>query len=315
MKDFLDFASQRYYAGQPVISDDEFDKLAERYNYTYVGAPVRDGVPHVFPMYSLKKCYTDEPIIQLSGEVVITPKLDGAAVAILYVNGKYAQALTRGDGKRGQDITDKIKHLVPENIDTDISILQVTGEIVAPKTISNARNYAAGALNLKNIEEVKTRQLKFIAYGVKPSIYDTFLADLGFLEKQGFIDVHQYAFKVQMKYIEPIYPTDGEVYRLNSNKDFEQAGYTGSHPRGAFALKERQEGVITTLLDVIWQVGRTGQVAPVAILEPVKVGEATISRATLHNMKYIEELNLELGCQVEIIRAGEIIPRVVRRLQ
>ena len=91
-------------------------------------------------------------------------------------------------------------------------------------------------------------------------------------------------------------------------------GYTAHHPKGAFALKEKQQGVITKLLDVIWQTGKSGIVSPVAILEPVIIGEATISRATLHNISYIRELGLEIGCQVEVIRSGEIIPRIVKRI-
>ena len=111
------------------------------------------------------------------------------------------------------------------------------------------------------------------------------------------------------------YPQDGLVFRVDDYKEFERLGYTSRHPRGAFAFKVRQEGVATRLLDVTWQVGKSGVVSPVAILEPVLVGDATVSRATLHNIKYIEDLGLEIGCMVEIIRAGEIIPRVVRRLE
>jgi DNA ligase (NAD+) len=91
-------------------------------------------------------------------------------------------------------------------------------------------------------------------------------------------------------------------------------GFTSHHPRGAFALKEQKEGVVTTLLDVVWQVGKSGVVSPVAILEPVVVGEARVSRATLHNIEYIRELDLEIGCQVEVIRSGEIIPRIVKKV-
>ena len=91
-------------------------------------------------------------------------------------------------------------------------------------------------------------------------------------------------------------------------------GYTAHHPRGAFALKEQKDGVITELLDVVWQVGKSGVVSPVAILSPVEVGDALVSRATLHNIEYIRSLNLEIGCSVEVIRSGEIIPRIVRRV-
>ena len=88
-------------------------------------------------------------------------------------------------------------------------------------------------------------------------------------------------------------------------------GYTSHHPRGAYALKEQQEIQQTILKDVIWQVGKSGQVSPVAILEPVEIGGAIVRRATLHNIAYIEDLGLEIGCGVEVIRSGEIIPRIV----
>lgn len=307
MKNFLDYAARKYYEGEPIIEDAEFDALAEEHGYEYVGAPVGDGVPHTYPLYSLKKCFVGEKQIELAGETVETPKLDGAAVSLLYVGGELKLALTRGDGKRGLDITEKMRYLVKGRIETSMSApCQITGEVVAPKHIPNARNYAAGALNLKDINEFRNRTLKFVAYGITPSIWETYSEDMNMLSRWGFITALDNGLEE--------FPTDGRVFRLNSNAAFEAAGYTSSHPKGAYALKERGEGVQTRLLQVDWQVGRTGQVSPVAILEPVKVGDATVSRATLHNMKYIEELGLEIGCNVEIIRAGEIIPRVVRRV-
>ena len=107
------------------------------------------------------------------------------------------------------------------------------------------------------------------------------------------------------------FPHDGTVWRLDDNEKFRDLGYTSHHPRGAFAVKKQQKGVTTTLLDVDWQVGKSGVVSPVAILEPCTIGEATVSRATLHNKSYIEELGLYIGCEVEVIRSGEIIPRIV----
>ena len=94
-----------------------------------------------------------------------------------------------------------------------------------------------------------------------------------------------------------------------------QLGHTSKHPRGAFALKEQAQGVATTLIDVVWQLGKSGVVSPVAILDPIDIGGATVSRATLHNIEYIRDLNLEIGCRVEVIRSGEIIPRIVRRIE
>ena len=308
MKAFLDYASAKYYAGEPIISDEEFDKLAEYHGYERVGAPVvGDRINHSFFMWSLQKCYDDEPLIALPGFTVTTPKIDGAAVALYYAYGTLALALTRGDGKEGLDITEKMKQLVPNQLpNVTTPLLQITGEVAAPSIIENARNYAAGALNLKSLEEFSSRQITFIAYGMKPYKYDCWSQDMGFL--------HDLDFNTVLDSDWEDYPQDGKVYRLDDYDKFEELGYTSKHPRGAFALKERKGGVITKLLDVQWNVGRSGVVSPVAILEPVVVGEATVARATLHNIKYIRDLDLDYGCLVEVLRAGEIIPRVVRRV-
>ena len=308
MKAFLDYASSKYYAGDPIISDEEFDKLAEYYGYESVGAPVvGDRIAHAFPMWSLQKCYDDEPLTALPGSTVTTPKIDGAAVALYYAYGKLTLALTRGDGKEGLDITDKMRTLVPETLyNVSTAFMQITGEVAAPSIIDNARNYAAGALNLKSVDEFRTRQLTFIAYGMNPYKYDTWSQDMGFLHDLDFNTVLDDEWEE--------YPHDGKVYRLDDYDEFDELGYTSKHPRGAFALKERKGGVVTKLLDVEWQVGRSGIVSPVAILEPVVIGEATVARATLHNIKYIRELDLDYDCLVEVVRSGEIIPRVVRRV-
>jgi len=316
MKNFLDYASKKYYEGNPVIPDDVFDRLAEEHKYDRVGYSVQHGIPHYYPMYSLKKCYVGEKLIELPSETIETPKFDGAAISLLYVEGRLVMGLTRGDGKRGEDITDKVLHLssIQREIYKHPYPVQITGEIMAKKSIPNARNYASGALNLKNLSEFFERELLFVAYGIQTSehssgLNETYTQDMSYLHDLGFHEVYGLGHVLEKEY-----PTDGKVIRINSNEAFDRLGYTSNHPRGAFALKVRSEGVVTTLKDVTWQVGRTGVVSPVAILEPVKVGDATVSRATLHNMRYIEELNLELGCEVEIIRSGEIIPRVVRRI-
>lgn len=313
MKSFLDYASSKYYAGDPIISDEEFDKLAEYSGYEGVGAAViGDRIAHPFPMWSLQKCYDDEPLISLPGEIITsTPKLDGAAVAHYYVCGIHILSLTRGDGKEGLNITDKMRTLVPNEIAefSKMPIVQVTGEVVAPKTVENSRNYAAGALNLKSVEEFKTRDITFIAYGLQPHNRLFWSDDMFDLHSWGFTTVDT----MNKDYYDQ-FPQDGIVFRLDKYQEFYDAGYTAKHPRGAFALKERKSGSITKLLDVEWQVGRSGVVSPVAILEPIKVGDALISRATLHNYKYIQELDLDYGCLVEVIRSGEIIPRIVRRV-
>lgn len=308
MKAFLDRASTLYYEGTPLLSDAEFDLLADRHNYTRVGYAVTDAVPHTHQMYSLQKCFdlTKAPVD--INDCIVTPKLDGAAVSILYINGEIELALTRGDGICGRDITDKMKHLVPNFIKYK-GVLQITGEVVAPSSIPNSRNFASGSLGLKGLsglDEFIKRPLVFVAYDSSNS-YTNYTEEMNWLG-----DVC--SFNIVTKFISKDFPTDGQVFRLDDNVKFRELGYTAKHPRGAFALKEQQAGVYTTLEAVQWQVGKSGVVSPVAILEPVLIGDANVSRATLHNIQYIRELNLEIGCQVEVIRSGEIIPRIVRRV-
>ena len=316
MKDLLDMACLAYYQdGDPILTDAQFDRLAELHNYHNVGYTPTDGIRHTYQMYSLQKCFDilEAPFGVLGTNVVLSVKLDGAAVALTYINGKLTQALTRGDGIHGKDILDKMRLIVPEYIQIK-GIVQITGEVVAPETIENARNYAAGALNLKYLGEFMDREILFYAHGLEDDgdfmgdveYGDTWQVRMEFLKDQGFNTVHTH--------MTDGLPKDGLVYRINDTYDFIARGFTAKHPRGAFALKDKQKGVVTKLEDVKWQVGKSGVVSPVAILSPVKIGDATISRATLHNMDYILDLNLEIGCDVEIIRSGEIIPRVVRRV-
>ena len=311
MKALLQQASEDYYNGKPTMSDEQFDKLAVYAKYDEVGYSSRDNrVPHAFQMYSLQKIFSNEldkdPLADYKGATIVSPKLDGAAVSLLYVSGQLHKALTRGDGKRGLDITEHMKTLVPNSLGKFTgTLLQITGEVVAPKTIKNARNYAAGALNLKDTSEFQSRDLRFIAYGVQESWNEAWTMDMSYLNSFGFDTVLSNDWTA--------YPDDGIVFRVDNYKDFYSLGYTSKHPRGAYALKQRNEGVITKLVDVIWNVGKSGVVAPVAILEPVDIDGATVSRATLHNMRYIDDLNLEVGCLVEVIRSGEIIPRIISR--
>lgn len=312
IKAYLDHCSKAYYEGKPVIGDEQFDRLAELYNYSTVGARASGKKGrHFYQMFSLQKHYEDEGVSPLEGyrDVTCTAKLDGAAISLLYLDGVLVQALTRGDGVEGQDILDKIlaTSLVPHRINVP-GTLQVTGEIVAPKHIENARNYAAGALNLKDIEEFKTRAVSFFAYGAQPTLTETFDGDMRALRRAGFQVINE-------PDLDKIYPCDGVVFRVNSNALFYELGFTAKHPRGAYARKERQAHVETKLLDVEWQVGKSGKVTPVAILEPVQIGDAWISRATLNNPGFIEALGLEIGDTVAIIRSGEIIPCVLHKVE
>jgi NAD-dependent DNA ligase len=312
--EFLNNAARNYYNGTPIVSDEVFDALADSVGYSTVGARQHENEEkHYQRMYSLVKYYEDENTGKpLAGytDVTMSPKVDGAAVSHLYINDLYVRSLTRGDGIQGRVVTDKFinSKLIPMQLKTGLPIVQVTGELAAPKHVENARNYAAGALNLGSVDDFRTRSVEFFAYGVYPYLTDKFDKDMRILEMQGFNTVFS-------KNVAEVYPTDGIVFRINSNSAFEAAGYTSKHPKGAYAKKERGELVETTILDVTWQVGKSGKVTPVALLEPVTVGDAVVSRATLNNPAFIKALDLCIGDRVAIRRAGEIIPQVVHKVE
>jgi NAD-dependent DNA ligase len=311
----LQKAARHYYEGSPIMSDEEFDTLAEQANWKEVGYQLDSSngkVKHTHPLYSLQKHYEDQgqnPLSSYKGKIVASPKLDGASVALTYSNGYLVQVLTRGDGKYGIDVTDKFlaKNLVPKRISFSSQPIQITGEIVSPKSIPNSRNYAAGSLNLKSIDEFLSRDLSFIVHGCYPYVTTSFSEDMIFFVENGF------SVSTADKYEE--FPRDGIVFRIDNNQDYEKQGWTSHHPRGSFALKTRKEGKVTTLINVIWQTGKSGVVSPVGILEPIEIDGARITKATLHNIEYIRSLNLEIGCKVEVIRSGDIIPRITRRIE
>lgn len=311
--EYLNTTARHYYNGTPIISDEQFDALADSVGYSSVGAKQHENVEkHYVPMYSLQKYYADEkkesPLLA-ERDVTMSVKLDGAALSHLYIDGEYVRTLTRGDGTEGKVVTAKFAatNLIPKKI-LAMGVVQITGELCAPKHVENSRNYAAGALNLGSVDEFRTRSVEFFAYGVYPYQNSKFDEDMKTLKQWGFNTV-------QDKNLELIFPTDGIVFRVNSNIRFEDLGFTSKHPRGAYAKKERGECVETILLGVEWQVGKSGKVTPVAILEPVLVGDAMVSRATLNNGGYIRALDLRIGDIVAVRRAGEIIPQIVHKVE
>ena len=294
------------------MTDTEWDALYD--GLEEIGYTPESGVPHKYQMYSLQKTFDNEELenwlrVKHEGQLVTcTPKLDGAAVSIMYRDGNLSSALTRGNGKIGLDILNKIQYLVPTKINY-LKEIQIDGEVVAPMSIPNARNYSAGSLTLKDPLEFKARcnELRFVAYDMRPYFIESWVDVLQMVESFGISTVYSIDAS--------LYPQDGRVFRLDDTKYCSEQGYTAHHPRGSLAFKEQKDGVITTLKDVEWQTGKSGVVTPVAILEPVMIGDALVQRATLHNMAHIEQLGLEIGCKVEVIRSGEIIPRIVRRVE
>ena len=313
---FLKKASEAYYTGTPIIPDSVYDSLTTYYKLdSVVGHEVKPEVaePHYRQMFSLNKHYDDsDQKNPLEGykDISYSPKLDGAAISILYYKGNLVKVLTRGDGIVGRNITDKFLStaIIPKTVPTGVEYLQIEGEIVAPSTTPNSRNYAAGALSLLDINEFKTRAITFFAYGIYPEVNSTYEEDMTYLSKIGFTTVKD-------NDIDKIYPTDGIVYRINKYTEAYKLGYTAHHPRFAYARKERQETVDTVILDVEWATGRTGVVVPVAILSPVQVGDKTVTKATLHNEDFIKTLDLCIGDTVAVRLAGMIIPEVVHKVE
>lgn len=317
-------ASKAYYEGNPVMSNEEYDALSESIGQEDgVGAAGGD-VYHAARMWSLPKVREDtddkypEWFDDIELETVGTCKLDGCAIALVYRRGLLVSATTRGDGFVGKDITANITQsgLVPTEL-PNTTLVQITGELVAHKDADNARNVASGIANTKEYVKFKEKadavDLKFIAYSVtyievsRPSQESSYYADMLDLGIVGFNTVIDHDWSQDR-------PTDGMVFRLNSNTAYEEQGYTAKHPKGAFALKPQEEVFTTKLLDVIWNTGRGGKVSPVAILEEVVIDEAKITRCTLNNQAYIKALDLEIGCTVMVVRAGGVIPKIVGRV-
>lgn len=319
MKQFIAELQRAYYEGEPLISDEEYDALVKRFPDAEVNIGHKGEVKHMFRMWSLEKKYPcrGDTLPNLA-PYIKSPKLDGCAVDCFYVNGKLVQGLTRGDGVKGRDITQNLKELVPNTVAYYAPIMQVTGEVVCTLPIDNARNFASGAMNLDNGAEFMSRifegGLQFVAYNVQTAsdsclgaYYDNDMSELG---KMGFATILSERVLEATKTGEII--TDGEVYRLRRNRDYFKAGFTSKFPKGAFAVKEDKEGEVTEIEDIIWQVGASGKVTPVAVVKEVVLEDAKVTRVTLNNVAYMEAMGItHIGQKVRVIRAGGIIPKVV----
>lgn len=316
MKNYIKDLQEAYYAGKPRISNEEYDALVSRFGEDEIGTG--GDFKHMFRMYSLDKVYPGRgDVFPLpKSKCVETPKLDGCAISLLYIEGLRTQGNTRGDGISSPTTfeawkLDALGVTVMSGIDTPI--MQITGEVVTTKRVDNERNYASGAMQLQDESEFRQRVeeggLEFVAYNVQfsPSeigITESYLEDMDILFEVGFNSVTTSNWG-------DVCPTDGIVYRLDSNKAFMGAGFTHKHPKGAFAVKEDEEAVWTRLIDVVWNTGRSGAVTPVALFGEVVIDGAKISRATLNNAGYIESMGIYEGCEVAVIRAGSIIPKIV----
>lgn len=275
------------------------------------------------------------------------PKLDGLAVSLLYREGALVRGATRGDGATGEDISVNVRTV--RNIPLKLhgtgwpDVLEVRGEVfmskagferlnatqleVGGKTFANPRNAAAGSLRQLDSKITANRPLEFCAYGlgqVSAEISDTHIGNLKQLKEwgmpvsrelklaDGIDECLDYYRDIGERRLALTYEIDGVVFKVNSLASQRELGFRAREPRWAIAHKFPAMEELTELLDVEFQVGRTGAVTPVARLKPVKVAGVTVANATLHNMDEVARLGLMIGDTVIIRRAGDVIPQVVQ---
>ena len=283
----------------------------------------------------------------ITPEYMCELKIDGLSVSLLYEKGKLVRAATRGDGTVGEDITHNVKTIkvIPLKLKEEVDI-EVRGEIFMNKKtleklneerktkgeplLQNCRNAAAGSIRQLDSTIAAKRKLdNFIYHLPNPLDYsiETHSEAIDYMKKLGFktnpnnrlvssIDEVLEFIEEKGKIRESLpYDIDGVVIKVNNIRQQQKLGYTAKYPKWATAYKFPAKEVLTKLKDIIFTVGRTGQITPNAVLEPVIVAGSTISRATLHNEDYVKEKDLKIGDVVSIRKAGDVIPEVVERKQ
>lgn len=361
-----------YVLSQPIISDYEFDMKMKELQSLEIEFPefndlnsptVRVGSDvssrfvqskHRYPMLSLGNTYNIQELhdfydraYKLIGEkmeLVCELKFDGTSISLTYENGSLTKAITRGDGEKGDDVTENVKTIksIPLKLQgSDYpQFFEVRGEIIMPfssfeqlnkerlesdeQPFANARNAASGSLKQLQSSETAKRKLDNYVYylmgedidtnthienlenlnkwGFKTSEYNKLCND--FSEVENFI---QY-WDVERKNLP--YPIDGIVVKVNDLSQQSELGFTSKTPRWAISYKFKAESVSTELLDVTYQVGRTGAITPVAELKPVLIAGTIVKRASLYNEDYMNEMDLQIGDIVYCEKGGEIIPKV-----
>ncbi len=384
LKDELNQHNHRYYVlDDPSVPDSEYDRQLRKLSEIegrYEGLITDDSpsqrvggialesfsqIKHAVPMLSLDNAFNDVELQEFERKVkdrlnystsdksqqieyACEPKLDGAAVSLLYKKGSLVYGATRGDGSVGEDITANVRTIksVPLKLQGDNipELLEVRGEIYLPragfdrlnaaairageKTFVNPRNAAAGSLRQLDSKITASRPLEMCAYSVgqyksdlKPETHKGMLEALGgwgfkinpFVEAlTGIAACEDYYQRMAEQRDQLPYDIDGIVYKVNSLKLQSRLGFVAKAPRWAIARKFPAQEEMTRLLDVEFQVGRTGAITPVARLEPVFVGGVTVSNATLHNRDEIDRLGLRIGDMVIIRRAGDVIPQIAK---
>ena len=362
-----------YVLSAPTISDREFDEMmkklqqleAEHPEYADPHSPTqRVGsdlskefaqVAHRYPMLSLGNTYSEEEVkdfyervareLNEPFEIVAELKYDGLSISLIYEEGKLVQAVTRGDGTRGDDVTANVRTIrsIPLKLMGSgyPAAFEIRGEVLLPwaefdrlnkereeqeePLFANPRNAASGTLKQQNPAIVAARKLDAYFYYLlgEELPAETHFDNLEAARSWGFKipdvirkcaslqDIYDYIayWDTERKNL-PV-ATDGIVLKVNDLRQQRFLGYTAKSPRWAIAYKFQAERAVTRLNSVSFQVGRTGAVTPVAILEPVLLAGTTVKRASLHNADIIEGLDLHLGDRVYVEKGGEIIPKIV----
>ncbi len=366
------WAHAYYVDDNPLATDEEYDQLYheilayESQNPTHiapdsptqrVGGVVREEftkAKHLQPMWSMEDLFTSEElavwidrVVRQVGEVAFMcePKFDGASLNLLYNEGQLVRAITRGDGKVGEEVTENVKTIrsVPLSIAYQ-GLIEIRGEVVIPKAdfeyinqereasgespFANPRNAAAGSLRQLDSSVTAKRRLVFYPWGIGENRLDyqrlsekmAFIYGLGFLSPPYQVICHTieeveefYQLLIEQRDEIPMV-MDGMVIKVDDIAKEEQLGYTVKFPKWMAAYKFPALEKVTKVNAITLQVGRTGVVTPVAEVEPVAIEGAVIARATLHNFDEIERKGLMVGDWVILIRSGDVIPKITKVL-
>ena len=366
------WAKAYYVDDAPLASDEEYDKLYheildyEQKNPLFadansptkrVGGMVLEGfnkAEHKARMWSMEDVFDERDLdawiervkkVKESFTFYCEPKFDGASLNLIYENGSLKQAITRGDGSIGEDVTENVKTIgsIPLRIDYQESI-EIRGEVVIKKAdferlnqerlslgealFANPRNAAAGSLRQLDTSITAKRKLMFYPWGIgMNSLTQSFLSqkmsfvyNLGFLKPPRIIvtqrveDVHTLYAELIAKRDEIEMMMDGMVVKIDDVSLQEELGYTVKYPKWMVAFKFPAIEKVTKLKDITLQVGRTGVVTPVAEVEAVNIEGVIVERATLHNFDEIERKDIRIGDSVIIIRSGDVIPKIIKVL-
>lgn len=355
------YADAYYNNNESLISDFEYDKLVEELNELYkkngitptkVGAnPISkfSKVEHKVPMLSLENSYNIEDIVKWiqnvcdtnTIEIEVEPKIDGLSISCIYKNGELVQAITRGNGTIGEDVTENVMQIrnIPLKLKEPVSI-EVRGEVYMTREnfdkvneqrvsegeipYANPRNLASGTLRQLDANVVKERGLHVLFYYIVGNGTPTQLEDIFMMHRLGLPTMDKYRYIVKSTDLQNMevvinaikakdygFDIDGAVLKVNDKKYWEALGNRANSPRWAIAYKYPTDSVVTTLEEVDWTIGRTGILTPVACFKPVNIGGTIVSYASLHNAEMVQKMDLKLNDRIIVKKAAEIIPQVV----